>query len=286
AQTQFGFHVIQVEDARNSKVETLEEARPRIIAMLNEKQGQSVAKQYMNQDLAAAGEGRDLKELAKKRGLVAIETPYFADDATIKGAEDIPGLTKEAFAMQPGEIHSLTKGPAPLLLKLIDRKPTRIPPLNEIKDRVAAVMIRMRAEAQAAQASAAILKQVRAPGAFDAVVAANHLQVKNTGEFVRAGGNIPGIGHFQAAVEAAATVPTLPGVVDRVMENGGNSYIFRVVSRTAPGDADWKALGPDFSTRFLQQQRQLAWSSFVSNLKRQALIVVHSDLIGSSSANS
>jgi peptidyl-prolyl cis-trans isomerase D len=285
AETQFGFHVIQVEDVKNSKVETLEEARPQIIAMINKKQGETIAKQNLNQDIAAAGEGHDLKDLAKKRGLVAIETPYFADGETIKGAEDTPAITKEAFAMQPGEIHSYTKGPAPLLLKLVDRKLTRIPPLSEIKDRAAGTMIRMRAEAQASQAATAMLKQVRAPGAFDAVVAANHLQVKNTGEFVRASGTIPGLGQFQQAVEAAATVPTIPGVIDRVMENGGNSYIFRVISRAAPGDADWKAVGPGFVARFLQQQRQLAWSSFVNNLKRNSLIVVHSDLIGSS-ANS
>jgi len=286
AETQFGFHVIQVEDVRNSKVETLEEARPRIIAMINEKEGETIAKQDLNQDIAAAGEGRDLKDLAKKRGLVAIETPYFADGETIKGAEDTPDLAKEAFAMQPGEIHSYIKGPAPILLKLLYRKPTRIPPLNEIKDRVTATLIRMRAEAQATQAATAMLKQVRAPGAFDAVVSANHLQVKNTGEFARASGTIPGLGQFQEAVEAAATVPTIPGVIDRVMENGGNSYIFRVISRSAPDDADWKTLGPGFTERFLQQQRQLAWSSFVNNLKRNSLIVVHSDLLGAPADNS
>jgi len=40
------------------------------------------------------------------------------------------------------------------------------------------------------------------------------------------------------------------------------------------------------TARMLQQRQQLAWSTFVNELKRRALIVVHSDLIGTSSANS
>jgi hypothetical protein len=75
-------------------------------------------------------------------------------------------------------------------------------------------------------------------------------------------------------------------MIGRVMENGGNSYIFRVVGRSVPDDADWRAMGPEFTARFIQQQRQLAWSNFVNGLKQHALIVVHSDLIGAPSANS
>ena len=144
----------------------------------------------------------------------------------------------------------------------------------------------MRAETAANQAATALLKQVKAPGAFDAIVAANHLQVKTTGEFVRATGEIPGLGSFREPVEAAATVTSLPGVIGRVMENGGNSYIFRVVARSVPDDAEWRAMGAEFTARFLQQQRQVAWSNFVNGLKQNALIVVHGDLIGASSANS
>jgi peptidyl-prolyl cis-trans isomerase D len=286
AQTKFGFHVIQVEDVKGAKIDTFEEARAQIVTLVQRKQGETLAKQDLNQDVAAAGLGHDLKDLAKKRGLIAIETSYVADGETIKGAEDTPSLAKEALAMQPGDVHPITTGPTPFLVKLIDRKSTRIPPLSEIKDRVAQTMTRMRAEAAAAKAANAMLQRVKAPGAFDAVVAASHLAVKTTGEFVRATGEIPGLGSFREPVEAAATVTSLPGMIGRVMENGGNSYIFRVVGRSVPDDADWRAMGPEFTARFIQQQRQLAWSNFVNGLKQHALIVVHSDLIGAPSANS
>ena len=285
AETQFGFHVIQLIDAKGAKVDDIMDARPKIIAALKLKQGMTIARQDMEQDEAAAGLGRDFKDLAQKRGLVALSTPYFAQEDTIKGAEDDPNLKKEVFTMQPGEIRSVKKGQAPYLVKMLDHKPTRLPPLDEIKDHVVTTMLRMRAEAQARQAAEALLKQIKSPEAFDALVASNHLQVKTTGDFMRARGDVPGIGSFPEAAQAAGTATTLPGVIDHVLENGGNSYIVKVLSRTPPGASDWKAIAAQFTARMLQERQQAAWSTFVNELKRQALIVVHSDLIGTSAAN-
>jgi peptidyl-prolyl cis-trans isomerase D len=188
--------------------------------------------------------------------------------------------------MQPGEIRSMQKGPVPVLVKILDRKPARLPPLNEVKDAVASAMMRQRAEKQAREAAAALLKQIKSPEAFDALVATNHLQVKTTGDFVRARGEVPGIGMFPEAAQAAGTVTSIPGIVNQVLQNGGNSYIVKVLSRTPPDDAEWKAIEPQFTARMLQERQEAAWSTYVNELKRKALIVVHSDLIGISPAES
>src|SRR6266851_5327746 len=286
AETQFGFHVIQLIDAKGAKIDDVQEARPKIVAALKLKQGMAIARQDMEADEAAANLGHELNELAKKRGLVAVTTPYFAREDTIKGAEDDANLKKEVFDMQGGEIRSIRKGQAPYLVKMLDRKPARLPPLAEIKVRVVATMLRMRAEAQARQAAGALLKQIKSPEAFDAIVANNHLQVKTTGDFARATNDVPGLGSFPEVGQAAGTVTTIPGVIDHVLENGGNSYIVKVTARTPPNDDEWHAIAAQMTARMLQQRQQLAWSTFVNELKRRALIVVHSDLIGTSSANS
>jgi peptidyl-prolyl cis-trans isomerase D len=286
AETQFGYHVLQVEEVKGATVESIEQARPRIVTALKEQEGEKLAHQDLDQDIAAAGEGRELKSIAAKRGLVAVETPYFAENESIKGAEDDPGLVKEAFTLQPGETRPITQGGAIYLIKLIDRKATRIPPLSEIKDKVANTLLQTRAQVQAKQAADTLLKQIKSPEAFDAVAESQHLQVKTTGDFTRASGNLPGIGSFPEAVQAAAATPAIPGVIDHVMENGGNAYLFKVVSRTPPSDAEWKMVQAQFTSRFLQQKQEDSWINFVSDLKRKSAIVVHSDLIGNSTSNS
>lgn len=286
AQTQFGFHVIQVTEVKDAKVDAIEEVRSRIVAALKQKQGEQAARQALDQDVAAAGEGRGLKDIAKRRGLVVVETPYFTEDDTIKGAEDNPKLAKDAFAMRPGDVRPVVDGPVVYLIKIIDHQATRIPPLNEITERVAEAIVRMQAESAANQAAAAMLKQIKSPAAFDSVALASHATVKTTGEFVLTGEEVPGIGTFPQVGQAAGALTAVPGVIDHVMVSGGNSYVFKVLSRTLPSDSDWKAVATQFTARYAEQQQQLAWSDFVNELRRKALIVEHRELVGSSSANS
>lgn len=280
AQTQFGYHIIRVDEVKPAHIDTLEEAQPRIVAELKKKVGADTARQAVDQDLAAALEGRQLGELAKKRGLTAVETPLFAVNEPIKGAEDFPQLGSTAYQMQVGEVRAITSGPVPYLAKLIDRQPAHIPPLGQIKDAVRQMMIRVTAEDKAHRAAVAILKQIKSASDFDAVAAANRLEISTTGQFSRAPRAVPGIGGFPEATEATAAVPAVPGVVDEVLEKDGNSFIFKVVARTPPSEEEWKKEGPAFTAQMLEQRRTTAWENFLNDLKHHALITVHADQLG------
>ncbi|MBF6571106.1 MAG: peptidylprolyl isomerase [Candidatus Binataceae bacterium] len=277
AQTQYGFHVIEVEEVKPAGVDTPEQARPKIVEALKQKLGADTAKQYLEQDLTAALTGHGLAELANKRGLKAIATPLFAADEKIAGAEDNPQLGKEAFGMSIGEVRAITDGPTPYLVKLDARVPAHIPPLAEINDLVRRTIIRVTAESRAHDTANAMLRQINSPADFDRVAAANHLTVSQTGDFPRYGNTLPGLGAFPGVINAAAMVATVPGTIDKVMQNGGNSYLFKVLSRTPPSAAEWQAASASFTERMLEQRRASAWINFVNDLKSRAEIVIHAD---------
>jgi peptidyl-prolyl cis-trans isomerase D len=279
-ESQFGYHIIQVESVSPAHTDTLQEARPKIVTALKLKEGDEVARQDADQDVAAALVGRSLDELAKKRGLVAVETPYFTQNETLKGAEDNPKLAQAAFALKPGQVRPMTNGPVPFLVKVLDHKAARIPPLNEIKDLVRQTLVRVTAESKANEAATAMLKQIKTAADFGAVAVENHLQVKTTGDFPRSSRTVPGVGTAPQATEGAAAVPTLPGVIDRVIESGGNSFIFEAISRTPPSEEQWKSEGPAFTEQLLERRRAAAWLTFVGELKGRAQIVVNSDELG------
>ena len=280
AESQYGYHVIRVEESKPEHVDTPEEARSRVLEALRHKNGVDLAKQYLQQDLTATLTGHAIDEVAKKRGLVALETPFFAATDPIRGAEDYTQLGTEAFKLKDGEVRALTDGPEPYLVKLIARNPSRLPPLAEIKDLVSKAYIRVEAEKKAQQAAQGMVKQIKSPGDLETIAAQNHLTVVKTGDFPSASREIPGVGAISGLIAAAGALPKLPGVIDRVMENDGNSYIFEVSSRTPPDPADWKIQGPTFTDRMLEQRRAATWIDFVNGLKSQAEIVIHTDLIG------
>ncbi len=280
AESQYGYHVIQVEESKPEHVDTPEEARGKIIEALRRKNGMDFAKAYMQQDLTSTLTGHPLEEVAKKRGLTVVETPFFASGDTIRGAEDYSQLGTQSFQLKDGEIRAMTDGPEPYLVKLIARSPSVVPPLAEIKDLVTKAFIRVQAEKKAGAAAQAMIKQIKSPGDLATIAAQNHLTVASTGDFLSASQDIPGIGQVSGLIGAAAIEPKLPAVIRQVMENDGNSYIFEVSSRTPPDPSEWKIQGPTFTDRILEQRRAAAWVNFVNGLKSQADIVIHNDLIG------
>lgn len=280
AESQFGFHVIQVEESKPLRVDTPEEARPAIIADLRRKSGVDLAKVDLQQDLTAVLTGHDLDDVAKKRGLAAVETPFFAAGDPIRGAEDYPQFGNEVLKLKDGEVRALTDGPEPYLVKLIARNPAHIPPLDEIHDLVRKAYIRVEAEKQARAAAQELLKQAKAPGDLATAAARNHFTVASTGDFPRNSSEVPGIGPVPGLTAAAAALPRLPALIDRVLENDGNSYVFVLQSRTPPDPDQWKIQGPAFTERMLEQRQAAAWIAFVNDLKSRADIVIHTDLVG------
>jgi len=280
AESEYGFHVIQVEESKPEHIDTPEEARPKVIAALKRKNGVEFAKNYLQQDLTATLTGHAIDAVARKRGLTAVETPFLTANEPIHGAEDYPQFSAEAFKLKDGEVRALTDGPEPYLVKLIAREPSRIPTLDESKDLARKAFIRIEAEKKARAAAQGMLKQIKSPGDLATVAAQNHLSVAQTGDFPKASRAVPGLGEIPGLTPAAAALPTLPGVIDQVMENDGNSFIFELTSRTPPDPADWKIQGPTFTDRLLQQRRAATWIDFVNGLKSQADIVIHTDLVG------
>ena len=286
-ESQFGYHVIQAEDSRPARVDTLAEARPDIIDTLRRKAGGEIAHKALQQDLSAALGGQDVSDLARKRGLQPVETPFFAADEPVKGAEKNPELAREVFKLQEGDIRALTApNGASYLVRLVKRQPSRIPPLKEIQPKVRAALVQEMAERAARDFAQSLLKQIKTTDDFAKVAASNKLEVHSTGEFSRAEGTVPVIGRFPEVTDAAGLVVKLPGVIDHAMEHGGDSYLFEVLSRRPPDDEEWKKEGPAFTDRMLEQRREQAWNHFLAGLKEHARITVDANQLGQAPAES
>jgi len=283
-ETRFGFHVVKLEEIKPAHTDTLAEAQPKIIDALRTQAGAKLARDATREDLAAALNGGSLQDLAKKRGLDAIETPMFAENEPIKGAEGDRELMQSAFKLEPGQTRIVPEKGAPYLIKLIAREPSRIPPLKEIEARVRDALIRSTAEADAGNQAEKMLASIKSAADFDKAAAANKQAIKNVDPFPRVDHNVPGIGEFPEVTDAAATVPAVPGVIDRVMEHGGNAYLFEVVSRSEPSDEEWKSAEKSFMQEYVEQRRAQAWTRFLDELKNTARIKIDTDQLASAEA--
>ena len=284
-ETHFGFHVLRLEDSKPAHIDTLAEAKPKIIEELRTQAGAKLARNAAQEDLTSALAGGKLEDLAKKRGIVAVDTPLFAMGESAGGLEADRELMQTAFKLEAGQVALVPEKGAPYVIKLLVRQPSRIPPLKEIEAQVRDAVIRTTAQAQASQQAQKILATIKSPADFDKAAAANKLAIKNVDPFVRADRKVEGIGEFPEVTDAAAAVPVVPGVIARVMEHGGNSYLFEVTSRAEPTDADWKTAQKEFLKEYVEQRRAQAWTRFLDSLKDTAKIQIDSDQLAAAGSS-
>ncbi len=284
-ETHYGFHIVKLEELKAAHIDTLAEAKPKIIEELRTQAGAKLGREAAQEDLTAALGGANLADLAKKRGLDAVDTPMFAQGDSLGGIEQDRELMEAAFKLEPGNVAIVPEKGAPYVIKLLERQPSRIPPRKEIEAQVRDALIHATAQAQASEQAKKILATIKSPADFDKAAASSNLTVKTVDPFVRSGRSVPGIGQFPEVTDAAAAIPKIPGVIDRVMENGGNSYLFEVVSRTEPTDAEWKSAQKAFTQDYVEQHRAQAWTRFLDQLKDQAKINIDSDQLASAGSS-
>ncbi len=282
-ETRFGFHVVKVDSFSPAHTDTLNEARPKIIEALRNEAGERIARESLDQDVSAALSGESLQDIAKKRGLEAVETPSFSRREAMNVVHE-QKLLEAAFKLDPGQITAVPAANAPYLLKLVSRDPSTIPAFKDIGAKVRESYIAANAEAQARTRAQQLLGLIKSPADFDLIAAQNKLTVHKTDPFARSGNSIPGVGSFPEVTDAAGVAPQVPGVIARVMESRGDSYIFELLSRTGPSDEDWKSAEKEFTDEFLQHRRAEAWTLFVNQLKARARITIDADQIGQSAS--
>jgi peptidyl-prolyl cis-trans isomerase D len=276
-ETHFGYHVVKLDEFKPAHTDTLAEAKPKIIEELRTQAGAKLGREAAQEDLTAALGGSSLQDLAKKRGIDAVETPLIARGEPAGGAEQDRELMEAAFKLDAGQVALVPEKGAPYVIKLEVRQPSRVPALKEIELEVRDALIRATAQADASQQAEKILATIKSPADFDKAASANKLAIKDVDPFPRADHKVPGIGEFPEVTDAAAAVPAIPGVIDRVMENGGNSYLFEVASRAEPTEDDWKSAQKSFMQDYIEQRRAQTWQRFLDQLKDQAKIQIDSD---------
>ena len=280
-QTRFGYHIIKLEDLKPGGTDTLAQAKPVIINELKHKAGSDIARNELREDMSAALNGTDLEKLAAKRNLKLVHTPFIALGDTVAGAEHNADIVPTAFKLEKGDVRAVTGEKVDaVLVKLIDRKAAFIPPFADVREKVRTALIRVRADLAAHEAAEGVLKQIKTSADFSKVAAAQNLRIYSTGPFDRASQTLPGIGEFPEVTEAAGTIPLIPGVIDQVMQRDGNSYVFLLLSRTAPSEDEWKRASAQFKQQLLQTRRSEAWQAFLDSLKERAKILVDTKQLG------
>lgn len=131
--TQFGYHILQVEEKQGAHTRPLDEVKPTIVALLT-RQKEGAQEQAYAQQLANEAQKNGLAKTAEAHHLQVTTTDYLQQGAIVPGLPDGSKLLTSAFTAKPGaapQVASTGEGFA--VFQVEDVKAAHAPSFDEFK---------------------------------------------------------------------------------------------------------------------------------------------------------
>ncbi|MCX8071137.1 MAG: SurA N-terminal domain-containing protein [Candidatus Binatia bacterium] len=271
-QTNFGFHIVKVEEKQEASTQPLDEVRETIRTKLQNTKARELAQQQANSDRTRAANGEPLEAIAKASGLTLRTPAPFAEHDTIEGLGSNHPLSRAAFQVNAGEIGPVVNAPGEFVVfKVLERIPSKIPDLAEIEDKVAEKSKLAKARQLARQKAESFLEEAKKSN-LRSVAEAQRVEVEETPAFGRDGAFIPRIGDSQELKQAAFDLTPEAPLVPRAFPVGDSFVVAALLDRVEPTDEEFAARKDQLAQQTMAQRRAYVLEEFVNSLQAKAKI--------------
>ncbi len=275
--TRFGFHVIKLEERQVETSRSLDEVREEILAELKYDPAMRLARKKAMSLYADIRRGGDFRNIVERAGFSVLESGYFSRADTYLA--DVPtNLTAEfkevAFAVSgTGTASPLRWERGYLLLAVKDRRPDRIPSLDEIRDTVAeAVENEMKAVEVEGIAQEMVVELMGGMDFTAAAAQARAVLVETTEPFTQ--DEIVVTPEFTD--KAFALSPETPA--DYVLV-GPRAYVLFLREEQSPDESTYEEASVAIREELISKKRDALFLSWMRQVRKGADIQVNQELL-------
>ncbi len=235
--TDFGYHLIEVQDHRQGGMQPFEQvqaiARSRLVGERVEELATQKAEDVEARLKSLVDEGSAADDpmtvIAEEEGLEMQTTEPFGRGETVAGLGRDPALMARIFELEAGEIADATQVPRGwVIARVAEIEPPRTPELTEVEEEVRTAV----EQEKRGTAALARLQEAEASLADDATLedlaAGLELEIQDSEEFGRFG-SIPGLSSSRQVVGAALELEE--GQRSEPIETTSGAVLFEVVER-------------------------------------------------------
>jgi peptidyl-prolyl cis-trans isomerase D len=201
--TQAGYHIIKMVDKKAAVTKTIADVRPQLEDQVKLEKAQAEAAKLAQQITPEIKGPDDLDRVAKAHGWTVGDSGLFTREEPLAGMGFAPAVANQAFALEQGKVAGplqTTNGFA--FIALAEIKPSYLPKLDEVKEKVRQDVVKTKA-IELAKTKAATVSSAK--GNFEAAVKAAGGTLKTT-DFIARNSPLPEIGVNQAVDDAAFTL--------------------------------------------------------------------------------
>ena len=278
--TDFGYHIIKLEEIQPGGVTSVEQARENIIASLQLEKAKPMALQLANSAYEEIiGAGSLEAYLSKTPDAVVVKTDFFSRSAPPPGLSADPAFIDKAFMLKEKELSSLVEtADGYVIISASAIKEPQTPELDEVRAEVEKDFRAGKAVEQAQSVADQIIIDLNEQTAsFEQIAETQGLTLQDSGPLLKNDPNHQS-GFPQSLVQdvfrlsASSPVAKQPGLVDQ------NFYVYRFNERQPPQTAMSDEDRQRYRELLLQFKQQRILDAWISNRQAQADIKIHSSL--------
>ncbi len=272
-ETEFGFHIIQLDDKQPAQPRPLDEVRDEIQQELTARQSQERARQAAREDRQRLEADASLADIAEARGLQLVESPWVSRNETLPDIGYQPQILVAAFNTELNQVSAPVEVAETTYLVLPhERQPSRLPEFAEVQDEVEIRYKAERAEALARQKAEGWLTRVTRDKSLDPLAEEESLELEETGEFTHQGSYIPKIGSLPALKKAAFRLTDDNPIAPAVYVWGGSAFVVELVEYIPANMAEFEREKDRLRQELIDRKQAEADQAFLRHLKKHAAI--------------
>jgi len=261
--SQFGYHIVQVEERKPARVQDISEVLPTIQATLI-RQKSAAAEESFAQALTSEAIKNGLEKTAAAHHLELVTTPPVNRQGVISALPDGAKIIGQAFEMKQGDPpQSAPTGEGYAVFQVTGISPAHAPAFADWKTHV----LDDYRDQQLPQLLSAKTKELadKAQATHDLPAAAKAVGATiKTSDLVAPDGQVPDLGQVQQAAPQLLDLPV--GAISGPIETGRNGILAKIVDKQEPTAADIAKNFDQTRDQMLEQRRSEAFNVFLGNI--------------------
>jgi peptidyl-prolyl cis-trans isomerase D len=277
--TQFGYHIIKLEEIQAARTSPLAEVTDQVKTILQRKEAENLAFQVANDAYEAIiGAGSLAKYAETSSDAPIIQTDFFAKSNAPAALKTDMQFLEKAFELNKGELSSLIKGQTGYaILFAEDVKEPEIPPFESIRDIVVKDYQEAQAKILAETSAGELLKNLHEGKTIDAAADEMGLSVLASG-FINQNEQNDKTTFPSALVGDALLLSTSSPFPEKPGKVGDDFFVYSYIDRQVPDLPDASEEIEQYRQNLLRTKQQRLLSAWLRHQELNAKITRHPSL--------
>jgi parvulin-like peptidyl-prolyl isomerase len=275
-----GLHIFKIEEVREEKQKSLEEVKDQIFQTLKKEKAKAEASRKADDAFYSLFRSRDVEGYAREKDVPIKTTGLFKEGDEIPDIGKNPLFYSSAFSLKLGEISPVVDIPPNFyLLKSVNKKDSRIPTLEEVKEDVTRKVVGVKAEEKARQVAEELLNQVRAGKNIREVAREKGYPVEETGFLTRTAGVVPKIGPAREFMGILASMTEKNPVPKEIIRTKDGYFVVRLAAHEPADQSKFQSAKKNLEKRLTYQKQEEAYQNWLDQLEKKAKIDKNKDIL-------